>query len=614
MGSYDIILKIEEIRKRIQEKDYDSAQKIMDTIPLKKVKNIADLNLLADVCIQIKEYDKAMTLLSRLYKKSKTRRVMYQMVLASIEGKNIEEAEKYLKEYEELAPNDYSIYIFRYKIDKAKKEPYHVQIESLKKLKETAYMEKWAYELAKLYYKAGMEEECIQECSDLITWFGEGRYVEKAKILRAYHLGEIDKEELLEGLKNRTLSGITADLEDSIRHVKEEETVNIKIQDTPEDMMLDELAESVGKEINSLMGDGHGEIEEDDGTGTGNEETGQEDMADDDGEKTERIESMESEEGGELEANKEYRENEEDGRVNIDGNGDDEGIYDTQMPADEEESDIFRFIRTDEKNEDLDKLDKLTESLDIDIYRIFGKWLHIKDIQRQLTRSFEMILDKRTKSVQMIITGAPSSGKTTLAKDIAIFLNKTGKLKTSKIAKITAEKLNGIDITGAREKLRNCCLVVENASELKRPTIDKLLELIKYFHGDIAVIFEENKKNMNRLFRECPKLMELFKNRIHLPSYTEEDLLGFAYFYIMQREYILKQPAFEVLKAGINEIYRNTERDKQLESVAKYVQNAIDAVDLRTGKLLSALAAEGRLADAGILTILPEDFSQQATA
>jgi len=108
--------------------------------------------------------------------------------------------------------------------------------------------------------------------------------------------------------------------------------------------------------------------------------------------------------------------------------------------------------------------------------------------------------------------------------------------------------------------------------------------------------------------------MELFKNRIHLPSYTEEDLLGFAYFYIMQREYILKQPAFEVLKAGINEIYRNTERDKQLESVAKYVQNAIDAVDLRTGKLLSALAAEGRLADAGILTILPEDFSQQATA
>ena len=614
MGSYDIILKIEEIRKRIQEKDYDSAQKIMDTIPLKKVKNIADLNLIADVCIQIKEYDKAMTLLSRLYKKSKTRRVMYQMVLASIEGKNIEEAEKYLKEYEELAPNDYSIYIFRYKIDKAKKEPYHVQIESLKKLKETAYMEKWAYELAKLYYKAGMEEECIQECSDLITWFGEGRYVEKAKILRAYHLGEIDKEELLEGLKNRTLSGITADLEDSIRHVKEEETVNIKIQDTPEDMMLDELAESVGKEINSLMGDGHGEIEEDDGTGTGNEETGQEDMADDDGEKTERIESMESEEGGELEANKEYRENEEDGRVNIDGNGDDEGIYDTQMPADEEESDIFRFIRTDEKNEDLDKLDKLTESLDIDIYRIFGKWLHIKDIQRQLTRSLEMILDKRTKSVQMIITGAPSSGKTTLAKDIAIFLNKTGKLKTSKIAKITAEKLNGIDITGAREKLRNCCLVVENASELKRPTIDKLLELIKYFHGDIAVIFEENKKNMNRLFRECPKLMELFKNRIHLPSYTEEDLLGFAYFYIMQREYILKQPAFEVLKAGINEIYRNTERDKQLESVAKYVQNAIDAVDLRTGKLLSALAAEGRLADAGILTILPEDFSQQATA
>ena len=71
MGSYDIIVKTEEIKRRVQEKDYDSAQKILDTMALKKVRNIADLSLFADICIQNKNYDKAMALLNRIYKKSK---------------------------------------------------------------------------------------------------------------------------------------------------------------------------------------------------------------------------------------------------------------------------------------------------------------------------------------------------------------------------------------------------------------------------------------------------------------------------------------------------------------------------------------------------------------
>lgn len=214
----------------------------------------------------------------------------------------------------------------------------------------------------------------------------------------------------------------------------------------------------------------------------------------------------------------------------------------------------------------------------------------------------------------MIITGAPSSGKTTLAKDIAVFLNKTGKLQTSRIAKISAIKLNKIDIISMKEELRNSCLVIENASELKKATIDKILELIKYFHGDIAVIFEENKKNMNRLFRECPKLMELFKNRIHLPGYTYEELMGFAYSYIALREYKLHPSALEAMKTGLDKIIENTEKDKQLDKISKYIQSAMTSADLRTGKQLPKLAAEGRLAEIDdILTLLSEDFTYQIT-
>jgi predicted kinase len=122
----------------------------------------------------------------------------------------------------------------------------------------------------------------------------------------------------------------------------------------------------------------------------------------------------------------------------------------------------------------------------------------------------------------MMITGTKNSGKSTLAKDLTIFFHQIGRLKSTRVAKIDAEKMNGIDVLSKKDTLRDSCLIVENASELNRATIDQLLELIKYFRGDIIVIFEENKKNINALFRECPKLMELFKNRIHLPETTKD--------------------------------------------------------------------------------------------
>lgn len=578
MGSYDIIVKTEEIRRRVQEGDFDSAQRIMDTMAMKKVKNIADLSLFADVYIHNKKYNEAIELLYKVYKKSKTRRTLYQLVEASIGRKNIDEAERYLSEYKELAPNDFSNYIFRYKLDKARKEPYIILIDSLKKLKSHTYMEKWAYELAKLYYKAGMEKECIQECSDIILWFGEGSYVEKAKILKAYYSGEVDKDEIIQNLKNRATSVVdTNDSEDKLKvdqamvdhnddvedyyddksgsndkksnneDIADDNAIgNISLQDQPVDQVLDELAESVAKEVDILM--------------TSNQDSSADSWTDK-----------------------------------------------------EEEAEADYIVKSEEKNEEMERLDKLSKNLNVDIQQIFDNFLHVKSIQKQLVKSLELIMKKHTKSVQMIITGPPSSGKTTLAKGIAIFLNRTGKLKTSKMAKISAIKLNEIDITNMKEDLRNSCLVIENASELKKQTIEKLLELIRYFNGDIAVVFEENKKNMNRLFRECPKLMELFNNRIHLPVYTDEELLGFAYSYIRLQDYKIHPLALEVLRDGVNEIITNTKKEKRLESISKYVQSAMTSADLRTGKLLTKLVAEGRLSDLDVLSLLPEYFTYEIT-
>lgn len=589
MGGYEIIVKTEEIKKKLQEGDYSSAQRILDTIELKKVKNIADLSLMAEVYTQNGRYDEALELLLRVYHKTKTRKVLYQLVSNSILRINIEEAEGYLKEYEKLAPRDFYKYVFRYQIDKAKGEGIEVLIDTLQTLKETEYIEQWAYELAKLYYKAGMEEECIRECSDIILWFGEGSYVEKAKVLRAYYSGEADKDKIIEELKKRA-NPDTARIEKDTYYEKEQ-TADSEPEKTDEDFRV-EYPEDEGDDFTDHMKRDVEEILLEEGEETEDQEYAEDEIVDYKytGEEQEQEES-------DVDTEKKYPEEDTYAAA----------LSERELEEQEVEDELYRLLEEEDEEDNAD-LNHFLEETGIDLYEVFGNFLYVKSVRKQLLKSIEMILDKHTKSVQMIITGLPGSGKTALAKEIAVFLNKTGKLKSSRIAKISAENLNTADISAKRESLRDCCLVIEDASELKRPTIEKLLELIKLFHGDIAVIFEENKKNMNKLFRECPKLMDMFKNRIHLPQYTEEELLGFAYSYIRQKDYRLQRGASTALKNAVGRIVRKEDPNLQLELIQKLVQDAMNSADVRTGKQLPNLAATGRIRDVEILSILPEDF------
>lgn len=213
MGHFDNLLKIKEIKKKMDNSDYTSALKILETMDLKKIKNTGDIGLIAEVYTQNSNYEEAMDWLLKIYHKIKTRKVIYQLIWLSLKMRNISDAQHYLEEYEKIAPKDCDKYIFRYKIDKLKGEEPETLIETLKTLKDYEYMEQWAYELAKLYYKTGLEEECIKECSDIILWFGEGTYVEKAKVLKSYFSGDTDKNKLIEDLKRRSQIVHTNDME-----------------------------------------------------------------------------------------------------------------------------------------------------------------------------------------------------------------------------------------------------------------------------------------------------------------------------------------------------------------------------------------------------------------
>ena len=191
MGKYENMMKCAQIRTYANEKQYNNAHDVLKTLNVNHITAIADLNTIADVYIQLKKYSEAKDVYLKLYDKIQTRRVLYQLVYLSIKCEEMEDAEAFLEDYKKIDKTVDHI-ILRYYIDKAKGLDRKVLIGHLQQLKREEYIEEWAYELAKLYHKEGMERECVAECSDIILWFGEGLVVEKAMLLRHHYVDGAD--------------------------------------------------------------------------------------------------------------------------------------------------------------------------------------------------------------------------------------------------------------------------------------------------------------------------------------------------------------------------------------------------------------------------------------
>lgn len=192
MSKYDSMMKCAKARNLVNEKKFGEALEAIDDVPLEQVKVIADLNLIADVFIKNEKFDRALEVYQFLYGRVQTRRILYQLIYLSVKCGQIKEAEEYYKEYIALPAQSSDRLILKYFLDKGRGADRKQLIEDLKELKREDYIEEWAYELAKLYHKEGMEEECINECSDIIMWFGEGRIVEKAMLLKLHYVDGLD--------------------------------------------------------------------------------------------------------------------------------------------------------------------------------------------------------------------------------------------------------------------------------------------------------------------------------------------------------------------------------------------------------------------------------------
>ena len=188
MDKYEYKLRSEEIKKLISEKKFKEAMEIADTIDWRRVKSVMMLTMVSDVYKLNHRYDASRDILLLAYDKHPGgRTIVYSLCELSVKLGEFVQAVEYYKEFVRVAPTDTGRYILKYKIYAAQEVSLEERIEVLQDFKAADYREKWGYELARLYHRAGMEKECIAECDELILTFGEGKYVLKAMELKMLH-------------------------------------------------------------------------------------------------------------------------------------------------------------------------------------------------------------------------------------------------------------------------------------------------------------------------------------------------------------------------------------------------------------------------------------------
>lgn len=185
MDKTEYRMKLDEINRLVEAQDYEGALTIADSIDWRRVKSVRTLCMVADIYEVNGELEESMKMLQLAYKRSSVgKMILYRQVELSLKMGKYDDAVNYYNHYLETASNDTSKYILKYKIYKAQNAPLDDQIAILEEYKDREYTERWVYELARLYKKAGRQTKCVETCDDLILWFGEGKYVKKAMELK----------------------------------------------------------------------------------------------------------------------------------------------------------------------------------------------------------------------------------------------------------------------------------------------------------------------------------------------------------------------------------------------------------------------------------------------
>lgn len=653
MERYHNIVKIEKIKKCLEQGEVKNALDVAQTINRKKVKNTSDLSVLAEVFFQNDCYDIAREIFLSIYSKNKARRILAQIVHLSIKLNDVENAEKYLEEFKVVAPKDLYCHIFRYNIDKMAGKDIDVLIADLEALKKDSYMENWAYELAKLYHKAGAKDKCIDECSNLILWFGNGVYVEKAKVLKAYYLGDIDlseieekKEEFDEEQIAKQIQNILSEYEAKEKAKEKDESIeNYSVHEDGLKKGLEELSEDE-EFINSLseeiVEEDH-ELEKSEDTykveqtneflevegikdaldttfDIVKEDVKQHNDIDEIVLKKSEIEAMKksllkhanSFEAGAL---SEFDSTFQQGELSNDerlGDTMDIMIEEVNGPDYISESigQFYKLPDLNQRNPFIDQLEELNALIcekEIDIEELLGNYIRIAPAGNQIMQSLQEIVKDEFLNANFIITGPNTSGKTHLAKLILKIMRRMNSSISSKLALIDANRLNQIDWGEKKSQLVHCTLIIEHAGNLNSNSIENLIDMHKSHANTLFIYIEDTDNNINSLLETNSEFKKIFKYRIELPDYTVDDYMGFAYHYLTEREYEIEENAYFYLRDKIEEQMMN-QKKYSLTKLFEIMQQVIKNAENRSAKQLLYHAQSGNFKGTDLLIIKEQDI------
>ena len=655
MKKYKLIIQIEQIKKYLEQGQLQEAYELAEKVDIKRLKSMSDLSVIAECYFQNKRYVESKEMFEQIYDTVKTRRILAQLVHLSIKLKDIIEANYYLDEFIKIAPKDFYQYIFRYSIDKLMRKPIEVLIADLEKLREVEYIECWAYELAKLYYKIGDEAACRKECEKIILWFGSGEYVDRAKALLAIYNGELDLEKLLNSTKqdnSEVKEKDPQDFDNQMEYINEEEELkdqcaeDISYQlDEKEDMSNDSLfkVSEVDCPSDDKVREKEGKEQEDLEEEFDVEEDLQEEQTQDiilqEESKVEEDLQEESTKNESIQDNKVQEAKEQSTIIIPPGFGKSKhtlfhnkyGISDNQIKIDadtNENKDIKEVIVDDNRKQKEDlkslvhidfqsndelihnshsKLLPLLEEKKISLSEIFGNFLRIDGLRDELLHSLEQMIHSAYDHQNLIIMGSEDSGKTLLAKRYAKLLHRLSFISSPKVALIDANKLNRMDFIAKSHQLKDCIMILENAQYLSRDTLIRLMELQQIPDQNIIYILLGLKEEMEQLWEDKEELSISYPNRIALPLYELEDYLGFAYDTIFEAGYKIEKEAFDYLKDVILDKIK-VKRENTLSEVFSYLNQVIENHEKQNEQVLLELTRKGNLDQFNLSVIKIEDM------
>lgn len=702
MDKYEYSLKLEEINRLVENDNYEDAAKIADTVDWKRVRNARTLCMVSEIYEANDRLEDSRDVLMRAYRRAQGgRMIVYRLAEVAIQMREFDEAIEYYSEFADIAPNDYSRYVLKYKIYKGRGSRLEEQIAILEEYKEKEYTEKWAYELALLYYKAGEEQKCVEECDDLVLWFRQGDYVIKALELKSRltpltaeqraiyeHRDELtpNKAELVEAAVPTLEKVITekmptseeeaitdniisetekelaqavsqhaaeaqAEKEDQdnswryhtgperteeehkeaeIEQEKSAEEVSAEGENSPKEIpgensdkqepSVEDLQREIANSMRELVSDitrkesdegiiepmndkpvhsGTAQTEErteppkeniDDvlmAMAVGTEEQAMAEEESEPAQEESEAETKGSEEekvpevpGTDTEARKGAEqpkaETEEEGisaEIRETGEVSQVPETDTQKPAGDtidlsaalERAAGVENMRpnTAEPNAAKEEAKKEPVSnaipqLTLEEQYIFSYFSSIQGLREQIAAALQdakqkVKLDRTSRSGNVVITGLPGSGRTTLAIRIAKALSKYKGENSARVAKIYAEDFNKKDIPSTVAKIAGGTLIIEEAGDLSDSVAKQLAKAMEFRTDGLVIILEDEKHLLKALFDRHPELAEKFTSEVTVPIFTNDELVAFGKTYAFDEDYKIDDMATMILYNRIGE-------------------------------------------------------------